>query len=161
MTDFRKRLEQAAERGRAARDAETRRLQAESLSEEECRRLHSDWRHTLEDHIDECLAQLADGFPGFRHEPVVSEKGRGAAVRRDDLSLVAGKRENLFSRLELTISSYNSYRVLEIVARGAVRNKETFHRNHYQKLGEVEIAVFQQLIEQWTLDYAEQYAAAT
>ena len=43
---------------------------------------------------------------------------------------------------------------------GMVRNKENFNRNHYELLKEADQDSFQQLIEQWTLDYAEQYSAA-
>ena len=114
----------------------------------------------LGEHIDQCLSQLADNFPGFRHEPVMNEKGWGAAVRRDDLVLSHGKRDNAFSRLEMLVSPFNQYRVLEVVARGAVRNRENFSRNHYQTLKDVRLDQFIELIERWTLDYAEQYAAA-
>lgn len=158
--DFRQRLERAAERGRQARDAEQRAAAAKALSEEECRRLHADYRDTLGEHIDQCLAQLADNFPGFRHEAVMNEKGWGGAVRRDDLVLSHGKRDNAFSRLEVLVSPFNQYRVLEVVARGAVRNRENFTRNHYQTLKDVKLDQFIELIERWTLDYAEQYAAA-
>lgn len=158
--DFRQRLERAAERGRQARDAEERAAAEKALSEEECKRLHADFRDALCEHIDQCLAQLADSFPGFRHEPVMNERGWGAALRRDDLVLNAGKRDNLFSRLEMVVSPYNQYRVLEVVARGTVRNRENFSRNHYQTLKDVKLDPFIELIERWTLDYAEQYAAA-
>jgi hypothetical protein len=40
-----------------------------------------------------------------------------------------------------------------------VRNKENFTRNHYQLLKDADLDAFRNLIEQWTLDYAEQYAA--
>jgi hypothetical protein len=50
---------------------------------------------------------------------------------------------------------------LEILAKGAVRNKENFTRNHYQLLKDADLDAFRNLVEQWTLDYAEQYAAST
>lgn len=158
--DFKERLQRATERGQQTRDEQARRAASEALSEQEWRRLHSDCRDALIEQIERCLKQLAENFPGFRFETVVDEKGWGAAVSRDDLSLNSGRRENLFSRLSMTVSPYNEYHVLDIVAKGMVRNKENFTRNHYQRLKEADQDSFVRLIEQWTLDYAEQYAAA-
>ena len=157
--DFRERLQRAAQRGHEARDAKTREEAAKALSEEECRRLHREYRQVLNEHIETCVKQLADNFPGFRYEPVVSDKGWGAAVRRDDLTMTHGRRDNQFSRLELIVSPHNQYHVLEIQAKGAVRNKENFTRSHYQLLKDADLDAFRHLIEQWTLDYAEHYAA--
>ncbi|MCG8449986.1 MAG: hypothetical protein MI725_10465 [Pirellulales bacterium] len=158
--DFKERLHRAAERGHQARDARAAAEAAKAMSEEEWRRLHSGYRLELTDHIETCLRQLAENFPGFDFETVVDDKGWGAAIRRDDLSLSAGRRDNLFSRLTLTISPHNDYHVLDLKAKGAIRNKENFTRNHYQLLKEADLDSFKQLIEQWTLDYAEQYAAS-
>lgn len=158
--DFKERLQRATERGQHAREAKARDEAAKAMSEEECRRRHSEYRLALTETIEECLQQLAENFPGFRFETIVSDQGWGAAVSRDDLSLAAGRRENLFSRLAMTISPYNKYHVLDLVAKGTVRNKENFHRNHYQLLKDVDLDSFRQYIEQWTLDYAELYAAS-
>jgi hypothetical protein len=158
--DFKERLERAAERGQQTRDQEARQAAAQAMSEKQWRRLHSDYRHTLTEHIESCLRQLAENFPGFRYETVVDEKGWGAAVSRDDLSLNSGQRKSMFSRLALTISPHNDYHVLELIAKGTVRNKENFNRNHYQLLKEADLDSFRQFTEQWTLDYAEQYAAS-
>ncbi len=157
--DFKERLQRASERGQQAKDAKATEEAAKALSEEEFRRLHSSYRLRLTEHIESCLKQLAENFPGFNFETVVDDKGWGAAVRRDDLSLRAGKRENLFSRLMMSISPHNKYHVLELLAKGAIRNKENFSRNHYQLLKDADLDSFEQLIEQWTLHYAEQYAA--
>jgi hypothetical protein len=158
--DFRERLHRAAERGRETRDAKAREESARAIDADECRRLHSSYRLELNDYIETCLRQLAESFPGFAYEAIVNDQGWGGAVRRDDLSLNAGRRENLFSRLQLTISPHNEFHVLEVRAKGAVRNKENFSRNHYQLLKDVDIHTFRNLIEQWTLDYAEHYAAS-
>jgi len=48
---------------------------------------------------------------------------------------------------------------LDLVAKRAIRNKENFSRNHYQLLKDVDLESFGRMIEQWALDYAEQYAA--
>jgi len=158
--DFRERLQRAAHRGEQARDEKVRAEAAKALSEEECRRLHSNYRLVLNDHIESCLKQLAENFPGFNYEAVISDKGWGAAVRRDDFSRSGGRRDSLFSRLEVLVSPHNQYHVLEITAKGAVRNKENFSRNHYQLLKDADLDAFNNLVEQWTLDYAEHYAAS-
>jgi hypothetical protein len=158
--DFRERLQKASERGREARSAELRAAAAQALSEEECRRRHSDYRLALTDHIERCLGELADSFPGFRLETIVDERGWGAAASRDDMGFADGKRINSFSRLQVVIGAYSKYHVLDVLAKGTVRNKETFSRNHYQRLAEVNLDRFRELIEQWVLDYAEMYAAA-
>ena len=158
--DFKERLHRATERGQQAKDVKAREEAAKALSEEECRRLHSGYRLQLTEHIESCLKQLAENFPGFNFQTVVDEKGWGAAVRRDDLSLSAGRRDNLFSRLAMTISPHSEFHVLELVAKGAIRNKENFNRNHYELLKDADLDSFQQLIEQWTLEYAEHYAAS-
>jgi hypothetical protein len=157
--DFKERLQRATERGQQARDAKSREEAARALSEEECRRLHSKYRLELTDHIESCLKQLADNFPGFRFGEVADEKGWGSAVQRDDLSLNSGKRENLLSRFTITVAPHNQYHVLAIDARGTVRNKEVFTRNHFHLLKDADLDGFKQLIEQWVLEYAEQYAA--
>jgi hypothetical protein len=158
--EFRERLQRATLRGQQARDAKAREAAAKALSEAECQRLHRDYRGVLNDHIERCLKQLAENFPGFDYEDIANERGWGGAVRRDDLALVGGRRENLFSRLELVVSPHNQYHVLDISAKGAVRNKENFVRNHYQLLKDADLDAFRNLIEQWVLDYAEQYAAS-
>ncbi|MEQ8211906.1 MAG: hypothetical protein RH917_19065 [Lacipirellulaceae bacterium] len=158
--DFKQRLQKAAERGEQAREARQQEAAAKALSEAECQRLHSSYRLELNDHIESCMKQLAENFPGFTFETVVSDKGWGAAIHRDDLSLNRGKRENLFSRLELTISPFNKYHVIDLVAKGAIRNKENFTRNHFQKLAEADLDTFRELVELWTLDYAEEFAAS-
>ena len=157
--DFKERLQRATERGQQAKDTRARKEAAKALSEEECRRLHSSYRLRLTEYIEKCLNQLADNFPGFHVETIVDDKGWGTAIRRDDLSIKAGKRDNLFSRLVMTISPYSEFHVLDLVAKGAIRNKENFSRNHYQLLKDADLDSFKQMIEQWTLDYAEKYAA--
>jgi hypothetical protein len=158
--NFRERLQRATERGKQIRVAQLDEAAAKALSEEECRRLHSQYRLALTDHIEKCLSDLADNFPGFRLETIVDETGWGAAVSRDDLGLDAGRRNTFFSRMRIVVGPYNQYRVLDIVAKGTVRNKEVVSRNHYQRLADVDLQTFRELIETWSLDYAELYSAA-
>lgn len=157
---FRERLHRAHERGKQARIARLDEAAAKALSEEECRRRHSEYRLALTEHIENCLRDLTDNTPGFRLETIVDERGWGAAVNRDDLAIAAGRRGSYFSRLQLVVSPYNKYAVLELAAKGTVRNKEVFSRTHYQRLAEVDLESFRELIELWVLDYAELYSAA-
>ncbi|QDU54254.1 hypothetical protein [Aeoliella mucimassa] len=158
--DFRQRLQIATERGKRARDEREQREAAAAMSEEELRRLHSNYRLELTDHIEHCLAQLSDNFPGFRYETVMEERGWGGAVTRDDLVLDRGKRNNAYSRVQLLVGTFNTYHVLELTAKGAVRNKENFNRQFFRKLDDTDLDEFKQIIERWVLDYAELFAAA-
>lgn len=157
---FRERLQRATERGKQVRAAQLNEAAAKALSEEECRRRHSQYRLELTEYIENCLRELADNFPGFRVESIVDQSGWGAAASRDDFRIESGRRGTFFSRLQLVISPYNSYHVLDIGAKGTVRNKEVLSRNHYQRLSDVDLQSFHELIEQWVLDYAELYSAA-
>jgi hypothetical protein len=157
---FRERLQRATERGKQIRAAQLNEAAAKALSEEECRRRHSQYRNELTDHIEKCLGDLAENFPGFRMETIVDESGWGAAVSRDDFGLTAGKRNTFFSRMRIVVSPYSQYHVLDISAKGTVRNKEILSRNHYQQLSDVDLQTFRELIESWALDYAELYSAA-
>jgi hypothetical protein len=158
--NFRERLHKATERGKQARNAELRAAEAQALSEEECRRRHSAYRLAVTEHIEHCLRELADNVPGFRLETIIDDRGWGSAASRDDMGIVDGRRMDAFSRLQVLVGPYNKYQVLEIVAKGTVRNKETFSRSHYQRLADVDLERFRALVEQWVLDYAEMYAAA-
>ena len=159
MTDFNKRLEKAIERGQRASDARARAEAEKALSEQELRRRHSEYRLELSEHIERCLKTLPNHFPGFRFETIVSDRGWGAAVSRDDVDLRAGRgRTNFFSRLEMVIRPQGEYNVLDLAAKATVRNKEFFNRSHYERLAEVDIEFFQELIDLWVLEYAELYS---
>lgn len=157
--DFQQRLEKAVERGNHAGNARAKAAAQAAISEEECKRLHTKYRLELSEHIEEVVQQLPQHFPGFRFESVVGERGWGAAISRDDLVLDAGKRSNSFSRLEVAVRPYSSAHVLELTAKGTIRNKEIYNRSHYQLLGQVDLASFSNLVDLWVLEYAELYAA--
>ncbi len=161
MSDFDKRLARAIERGHRVGDERARAEAARALSEKELRTLHSQYRLELSDHVERCLRRLPNHFPGFQFEPIVTDRGWGAAVSRDDVDLRAGRRrDNFFSRIEILIRPISDYLVLDLAAKATVRNKEIFARNHYQKLGEVDLEAFTELIDLWVLEFAEKYAAA-
>jgi hypothetical protein len=158
--NFDERLQQAIQRGN--RTAQERRgaLAAQALSEEQFKRLHSQYRLELSEHVEKCLRRLPQHIPGFQFETVVSDRGWGAAVSRDDADLGPGRsRSNVFSRLEMVVRPYNSAHILELTAHGTIRNKEVYNRTHYQLLAEVHLERFAEMIDVWVLEYAELYAA--
>jgi hypothetical protein len=130
--DFQQRLEKAIQRGERSHDAQARARAEQALGEEELKRLHSQYRLELSEHIELCIRQLPQYFPGFRYEGLVGSRGWGAAISRDDLSLVEGRRENLFSRLEIVVRPFSSAHVLEMAAKGTIRNNELFNRSSFK-----------------------------
>lgn len=110
--DFNERLEKAIERGRRSHDADARARAEQAVSEEELKRLHSQYRLELSEHIEHSLRQLPQHFPGFRFETLAGTRGWGAEIDRDDLSLADGRRQNFFSRLEMAVRPFSSAHVL-------------------------------------------------
>jgi len=160
MTDFEKRLERAIQRGQRASNARARAEAEQALSEQERRRLHSQYRLDLTAHLESVLKQLTDYPPGFRFTSLVSDRGWGGAVSRDDLGLRRGAgHATAFSRLELAVRPISEFFVLELVAKGTVKNREIFNRSHYQKLTDVDLSAFRKLIDAWVLEFAEIYTA--
>jgi len=158
--DFEKRLEKAIERGKHQSAARAQAEARKALTERELRRLHGQYRLDLSERIENCLAQLVDHFPGFRLETVVDQRGWGAAVGRDDLELSSDRsRTSSFSRLEIVVRPFSEANLLELVAKGTVRNREVFNRSQYQRLGEADLTSFQNVIDLWVLEFAETYAS--
>ena len=81
--DFQERLERAIERGQRLGNARAEEEAQRALTEKELQRLHSQARLQLSEHIERCLHQLADRFPGFRFETIVDPRGwaRRSAAR--------------------------------------------------------------------------------
>jgi hypothetical protein len=160
MSDFEQRLRKAIERGERRGRQQAREIEAKALSAEEYRRLHSNYRLQLSEHIENCVKQLPHHFPGFQFETVYGERGWGAGCRRDDFGRNRdGQRASFLSRLEITVRPHSSLNLLDLVAKGTIRNKEVFSRNHFEKLDEADPEDFVNLIDQWVLEYAELYAA--
>ena len=156
--DFEKRLKHAINKGRAAKDEETRQEVGKKMSEEEFRNLHLKYRLELTDHIDNCLKKLADPFPGFQFNTVMGEEGWGSRITRDDVNLSRGKAQTLYSRLEMIVRPFTETHIIELVAKATIRNKETFNRSHYQFIAEADIQSFQDLMDLWILEFAEQFS---
>jgi hypothetical protein len=157
--DFQQRLAKAIERGHHRGRERVKAEAKKEITEKELARLHSQYRLELSEHIEKCLKQTADNFPGFRFETIVGDRGWGASIRRDDIHLQGGRRDNLFSRLQVLVRPASSYGVLDLAGKGTVRNKELFNRNHFQQLTEVDSATFSEMIDHWVLEYAEVFAA--
>ncbi len=158
---FEDRLQKAIQRGQRRGQAKAREAEAQALTEEELKRLHSQHRLQLSEYIEKCVHQLPNVFPGFRYGTIFGDRGWGAACSRDDLRLTGGgRRENDYSRLELTVRPFSSLHVLELAAKGTVRNKEIFNRNRFEKLEDADVDDFAELVDVWVLEYAELYAAS-
>jgi hypothetical protein len=160
MSDFQERLKKAIERGERRSHAQAKKAREEALSEAECKRLHSRYRLQLSERIEACVGKLPQHFPGFQYETIYGDRGWGGACRRDDFDGSQGsRRANLYSRLEMTVRPYSSLHVLELTAKGTIRNKEVFSRKHFEELSEVDLENFMNLVDVWVLEYAEMYAA--
>ena len=156
---FDERLRAAIERGQRRGDAAAREAAAQAMSEEDFRRLHSQVRLELSDQIEACLKKLPNFFPGFQYETMYGERGWGGACFREDLRMVRGARTNEYSRLEVTVRPYSALHVLDLAAKGTIRNKEVFNRNYFEPLADADRQKFSELIDAWVLEYAELYAA--
>ncbi|RPH79280.1 MAG: hypothetical protein EHM77_06065 [Planctomycetaceae bacterium] len=157
--DFDQRLKSAIQRGQLRGKQSEEASRATQLSEEEFKRLHTQYRLSLSDRIEKAIDRVAQHFPGFRTEMLYGEVGWGAACYRDDLTLSAGRRSNLFSRMEMTIRPMNEYHLLDLRGKATVANKEYFNRNHFVPLPEVNEAEFARLIDTWAIEYAEYFAS--
>lgn len=159
--DFEKRLQKAIERGRRLGDLRAQEEMRRRMTEEELRRLHGQYRIALNEHIEQCLRNLAQQLPGFQVEAIVSDRGWGAAASRDDLVETApGHLENRFHHLELFVTPWNPTAVLELRGKAIVQDKELFYRWYAQPVAEVELEGFLRRVDQWVLEFAEAYAAS-
>lgn len=157
--NFEQRLERAIERGRQAKEEEGRQAAARQMTEEELRHLHSTARLELAEHIDSCLRAIADRFPGFTFSTVAGDGGWGARISRDDVRLGRGPAETVYSRLEMLVRPFGAARVVELLAKGTIRNRETLSRTHFQRLNQLDLTTFREQIDLWALEYAERFAA--
>ena len=160
MADFEQRLQQAIDRGTRQAAKAARDLAEQRLTEEELRRLHADFRLKLSEHIEHCCRKLADFLPGFRVGTVLGDGGWGAEAHRSDFGVnEKGERGEFYSRLEVSVRPYTPRQVIDLVAKGTVRNKEVLHRNTFGRLPHVDVPHLQQTVDQWVLEFAEKYSA--
>jgi hypothetical protein len=160
--DFEKRLERAISRGDQIRETRERARSNQDLTDEQLHSAHSRYRLELSEHIESCLRKLADYFPGFRFETVVSEEGWGARISRDDINLVPGRSAGTqYSRMEILVRPYSPAHIVELVAKATIRNKELFHRSNYQFVPQVDLETLRGMVDLWVLEYAEAYSAGS
>ena len=159
--EFDERLRKAIQRGQYRGDARNRQARLQELSEDELRRLHGEYRLKLSEHIENCVRGLPNHFPGFQYETIFGQRGWGAACSRDDIRMESGRRENDYSRLEMTVRPFSDLHVIELAAKSTIRNKELFNRTHFEKIEDVDLAQFIEFVDLWVLEYAEMYAART
>jgi hypothetical protein len=157
--DFKSRLESAIQRGQRRRVHSASEAKRKELSEEELKRLHTSYRLALSERIESKIKNIIDAFPGFRQEALFGEVGWGTACYRDDLLIANGRRSNRYSRFEMVIRPYSDLRVLDLKGKGTVKNRELFNRTLFRNLSEVDEEEFNEVIDAWTIEYAEQYAA--
>jgi hypothetical protein len=156
--EFQQRLQKAIERGHQAGVARAQAERDRALNEKELQRLHTQYRLELSERIERCVKNVADQFPGFQSESIVDERGWGAAISRDDLRISAARRTSNFSRLELVIRPFSASRVLELAGKATIMNREIFNRSQYHRLPEADLTSFTEMIDNWALEFAEQYA---
>ncbi len=157
--DFEKRIQKAIQRGKRRSDALSREARLRELSEDELKRMHGQARLQLSEHIENCIKRLPNHFPGFQYETIYGDRGWGTACSRDDIRIRDGRRENDYSRLELTVRPFSTYHVLELAAKATIRNKEFFNRSHFEPILDADLTEFMELVDIWVLEYAELYAA--
>ncbi len=161
MNEFEQQLKAAIRRGEAKGKLEHGEDARRASQIAEFKNLHSKLRLSLTEYIDRVIRKLADHFPGFRIESVFGEAGWGTACARDDVYVDGRTRSNRYSRFEITVRPINEFYVLDLQARGTIANRELFQRGHFQPVHEVDIQHYQQLLDRWTLEFAELYAAKT
>ncbi|HCS53241.1 MAG TPA: hypothetical protein DIW81_16880 [Planctomycetaceae bacterium] len=159
MMDFEQRLQKAIDRGKRTKEQVQQTQSAQATTEEEFKALHSSARLELTDHIEACLRKLIDHFPGFEFETIIDETGWGARIRRDDIHMKRGNADRLYSQLVMLIRPFSSGHLIDLLAKATIRNKELFARNHFQRLVELDLDSFSNLIDLWVLEFAEGYSA--
>lgn len=158
--DFEERLKKAIDRGKKRSEEATRAEREKELSQQDVKQRHSEYRLKLSDHIEACLQRLPNHFPGFQYETIFGDRGWGGACYRDDLNPAGrGRRDSFYSRLEVTVRPLSSYPILELTAKGTIRNKEVFARSHYAELDSVDFETFEKMVDLWIVEFAELYAA--
>lgn len=159
--EFEDRLKKAISRGHDRSQSVEEQKRAASLSLEELKGRHSQIRLQLSEHIETVVEKLMNHFPGFRYETIFGERGWGAACWRDDVGAGAkGRRADFYSRFEMTIRPHTEYNVIDLNAKGTIRNKEVYNRNHFEEIEKVDVSGFVELIDQWAIEYAELFAAS-
>lgn len=154
--EFDDNLKAAIERGKQRRAQERSAFQQQRMTEAELRTRHTEIRLHLSDYIEAAVRKLIDHFPGFEFEVLYGDRGWGAAIFRDDMLSPSRKS---FSRLEICVRPLSSLHLVDLLAKGTVRNRELFNRNSYAEIEVADLKRFEELIDTWVLEYAELFAS--
>ncbi len=154
--EFDDKLKAAIQRGKQRRADQQSETAQRRMTESEIRSRHSEIRLRLSEHIEVALKKLIEHFPGFESEVLYGERGWGAAVYRDDM---LGHGRKLYSRLEMCVRPLSSVNLVDLVAKGTVRNRELLNRNYYEEIEAADPQQFEQRIDTWVLEYAELFAS--
>ena len=160
MTDFDEQLKQAIQRGMKTNQARQREAEKQQMNAEDLKRRHTEFRLAISERIEQTLQSLVHQLPGFEYENIYGDRGWGGAVSRDELSIRSGKRENLYSRLEITVKPYTELSIVNLNARGTIKNREMFTRRHHEPVGEADMHEFLEMVDRWVLEFAQLYSAA-
>ena len=158
--DFEDQLEKAIQRGQQRITKREQDLKKKSLNADEMKHKHNDFRLHLSEHIEKTLKSLAERFPGFEYEIIYGTKGWGGAIHRQDLTRGRdGRAGSFFSRIELSVRPHNDYNVVNIAGKGTIADKELFSWNHFEDIDEATFEAFEEKLNNWMIQFAEQFAA--
>ena len=160
MTNFDDQLKQAIQRGMKTNLARQKEVEKQQMNAEDKKRCHTDFRLAISERIEQTLGQLINQLPGFEYENIYGDKGWGGAVSRDELNIQRGKRNNVYSRLEITVKPFTELSIVNMNAKGTIKNKEMFTRRHHQQVSEAEMSEFLEIVDRWVLEFAQLYSAA-
>lgn len=159
ISDFKNRLQKAIQKGQEAGAADGASRNADAAAEEELRQIHAHLRNEISEHIETCLRQLCDHFPGFDYSTVLNEDGWGARISRDDIRLGRSTTKNEYSRLEVLVRPFNDTHILEVATKGTIRNRESLNRTNYRFLKDATADVLKEVVNGIALEFAEQFSA--
>ncbi len=160
MTEFDEQLKQAIQRGMRTNLARQKEAEQENLNAEDLKRRHTEFRLAISERIEQTLGALINQLPGFEYENIYGDKGWGGAVARDELSIQRGRRSNVYTRLELTVKPFTELGIVNLMAKGTIKNKEMFTRRHHEPVSDAEMSEFLEMVDRWVLEFAQLYTAA-
>ncbi len=160
MTEFEEQLKKAIERGQRINDARQAEEKQAQMSADQLKIRHNEFRLKLSERIERTLQSLVQQLPGFEYENIYGSRGWGGAVSRDELVIAGGQRSNAYSRLEVTVKPLREMNIVDIGAKGTVKNREVFTRQHYRTIEQVDLDEFLETIDRWVLEFAQLYMAA-
>lgn len=158
--DFESELEKAIQRGQERTAAKNSLKKQAEVSKEDVRNRHNEFRLNLSDYVENGLRKLAIHIPGFDYDIIYGAKGWGGALSRNDIDRGPdGRAGSFFSRIEITVKPQNEFNVVNIVGKGTIRDKELFAWNHFESILEAKQDDFEKMIDNWILQFAEQFSA--